>query len=957
MKRKSYLLLLILATFFFSALNSHASETEIDRKYAELGGPNSHLGSPTTNEQACSDGVGRFRKYQNGVIFWSSSTGAHEVRGAIFIKWATLGYERSFLGYPTSDETGVGGPGDTTHRFNTFQNGAIYWTPETGAHEMHGAIFEKWKALGGSFSPVGYPVTDEFIASLGQGSCNNFQRGAIYWSPHTGANAIYGLIYAKWMALGGVKSILGFPTTDETGTPDPGDTNARFNNFKSGAIYWTPTTGAHEVYGDIYRQWREQGGASGRLGFPTSGELPDPTNTKRYNNFERGTLSRNATPVIIPPLFELPTPFVAVHDRTLSNVMAEHAKHTANGLRIISLSIYGNISSPRYACVWAKDSGPEQRVSFLTSAAGYQAFFDSSVADGFKPTTISATGTTADPCFASVFEKRPGPVPLTRFGLVSGPVSGIYDIDTFGYWCKWARENNQILRCAAVYGDNDNPRYAGIWEFNDSEAAWSVAFHDGSRRLVTNMVPEAHGSFQYYGENSLQAVFEAQSFWARPSFLTHSADGHYIELFRNDQVGDWVSRVNLTSSQYQAEFDRLVPQGYLPTCVQGAGVGSSTRFTAIFAKLLKPKARQLTMTGEHISGLNAFDEAMQDIAKQNGVRSASLALAKDGRLVYARAFTWAEDGYKITQPENIFRIASCSKPVTAVAIYQLMEAGRLNLDDRLIDHINLTLPPGAEMTPKFDRITIRNLLQHKSGIVRNIASDEDVTKFFASKGVKKTLPLSMSDVAAYMSTITLLYDPGNPPPGQEIYSNTGFLFLSLIVERELGKYFDAVNRNIFSKVGLTRPQVTGSETTDQGALEVVYEDFLLRVGQSVMNEDRKIVPLEYGTLNFNTWIGVGGLAMAPADYVRFLSVLHSGRGELLKPETVNAGDNIKSHGGLLVGAITYVEHFDNGVTMAVCFDKSVEGDYGMRLRDVMYALPASAWPAAPFDLFPGLGIR
>src|SRR5207302_49498 len=95
------------------------AEREIDAKYAQL------------------DGVGRYNHFQGGSIYWTPGTGAHEVHGAIKDKWASMGWERSFLGYPVTDETGTP---DGVGRYNHFQGGSIYWTPSIGAYEVHGAI-------------------------------------------------------------------------------------------------------------------------------------------------------------------------------------------------------------------------------------------------------------------------------------------------------------------------------------------------------------------------------------------------------------------------------------------------------------------------------------------------------------------------------------------------------------------------------------------------------------------------------------------------------------------------------------------------------------------------------------------------------------------------------------------------------------------------------------------------
>jgi hypothetical protein len=100
---------------------SHQVCGAIRQKYQELGGPTGFLGYPITDELATPDGRGRYNHFANsGSIYWTRSTGAWSVHGAIQAKWASLGWERSCLGYPISDEYGIKGG-----RQSRFQNGTI----------------------------------------------------------------------------------------------------------------------------------------------------------------------------------------------------------------------------------------------------------------------------------------------------------------------------------------------------------------------------------------------------------------------------------------------------------------------------------------------------------------------------------------------------------------------------------------------------------------------------------------------------------------------------------------------------------------------------------------------------------------------------------------------------------------------------------------------------------------
>ena len=115
-----------------------------------------------------------------------------------------------------------------------------------------------------------YPTTDEIILDDGVSRRQEFQGGRIYWNPVTWAHSIGGEILDKWLALGGETGSLGFPTSDETGTPDG---VGRFNTFQFGSIYWSPDAGAHAVFGPIEWFWVLAGREAGVYGYP----IDDPT--------------------------------------------------------------------------------------------------------------------------------------------------------------------------------------------------------------------------------------------------------------------------------------------------------------------------------------------------------------------------------------------------------------------------------------------------------------------------------------------------------------------------------------------------------------------------------------------------------------------------------------------------------------------------------------------------------
>jgi hypothetical protein len=184
-----------------------ASKT-IEDKYRQLNGA---PGKSRSHVKRGANG-GYYRLYENGAIYWHPQLGSFVIYGEIFKKYLQLGAEAGFLGYPVSDE-GIGL--DQIGRYSNFEGGSIHWSPSTGAHETHGAIRAKWGELGWEKSFLGYPTTDETETWDGIGRFNHFERGSIYWNPEIGAYEVHGAIHDKWASLGWETGYLGYPITDE----------------------------------------------------------------------------------------------------------------------------------------------------------------------------------------------------------------------------------------------------------------------------------------------------------------------------------------------------------------------------------------------------------------------------------------------------------------------------------------------------------------------------------------------------------------------------------------------------------------------------------------------------------------------------------------------------------------------------------------------------------------------
>ncbi|MFE6611779.1 PQQ-dependent sugar dehydrogenase [Amycolatopsis sp. NPDC057786] len=266
--------------------------TPIDRRYQAEPALRQRLGAPVGPEVA--DGPVRFRPYTNGRLYWSAETGVKQIEGQILARYLALGGHRTF-GPPATDETatpdGVGRYNHFPHRPGPMRS-SIYWTPSTGAHAVYGRIRVKWEALGWERGPLGYPATDEMGTPDGVARFNHFSKKAsIYYTLQTDARAIWGRIRVRWEALGWERGPLGYPATDETSTPDG---VGRFNHFtKGGSIYWTMATDSHGIYGAIRQRWAALGWERSYLSYPTTDEFGIPIG--RQNSFQGGYVTWNRT--------------------------------------------------------------------------------------------------------------------------------------------------------------------------------------------------------------------------------------------------------------------------------------------------------------------------------------------------------------------------------------------------------------------------------------------------------------------------------------------------------------------------------------------------------------------------------------------------------------------------------------------------------------------------------------
>src|SRR5262249_30258373 len=151
---------------------------------------------------------------------------------------------------------------------------------------------------------------------------------------------------------------------------------------------------------------------------------------------------------------------------------------------------------------------------------------------------------------------------------------------------------------------------------------------------------------------------------------------------------------------------------------------------------------------------------MREFLAKHRIPGAALAVTRHGRLVYARGFGLADLAKADpVRPDALFRIASVSKPVTAAAVPKLAEPGRLTPHDGALDppRPGLRTPPAD---PRWGRVTVRELLQHRGGWDRQKSFDPMFRSARIARSLGTTPPAAASDVVRYMLGQPLDFDPG-----------------------------------------------------------------------------------------------------------------------------------------------------------------------------------------------------
>ncbi|HSR32049.1 MAG TPA: serine hydrolase domain-containing protein, partial [Anaerolineae bacterium] len=392
---------------------------------------------------------------------------------------------------------------------------------------------------------------------------------------------------------------------------------------------------------------------------------------------------------------------------------------------------------------------------------------------------------------------------------------------------------------------------------------------------------------------------------------------------------------------------------------------------------------EFSKAGSATPDLENLDQAIGRIMEDYQVPGGAFAMAKDGRLIHARGYGVAcKENREAVQSDSLFRIASVSKPITAVAVLKLVEDGRLSLDDRAFQIVGHLQPlEGKEVDPRLRDITIRHLLEHSAGWDRDRSFDplySPATTRHLSDG---RLPASCEAITRYMMGRRLDFPPGT----EHAYSNLGYCVLGLIIEEVSGLPYETyVQTEVLAAMGIKRMRVGGSLLQERYEGEVCYYDYpWAGSSRSVFPNEPNLVPQPYGSMYLEATAANGGWIASAVDLVRFVLSVdgHPMPPDILHPETIHlmvslpdlpdwrdsdyyyalgweiSSDDrgrIWSHDGAMPGTRSLLAVRSDGYAIALLFnsDPKSGGDF---MGEVVEAIRQTVdgqtgWPT--YDLFP-----
>jgi CubicO group peptidase (beta-lactamase class C family) len=348
------------------------------------------------------------------------------------------------------------------------------------------------------------------------------------------------------------------------------------------------------------------------------------------------------------------------------------------------------------------------------------------------------------------------------------------------------------------------------------------------------------------------------------------------------------------------------------------------------------------------AGTEKVNVLVQNFMSKWDIPGGEIAIAKNGKLICSRAFGFADTKKQLpVRNGDLFRIASVSKPITAIAVMKLVQEHKLALDDTVFGRKKILDQPyylGVISDKRLYAITVRQLLEHTAGWDRSVPCDgyphSDAPFFPLHVAQMLHEPMPIGDSA--LIKFSLLRGLNHTPGKVYAYSNVGYLVLGKIVEKISGMdYATYVQKNILEPLSVNDMHLGKNLLADKDAHEVCYYgDYSIPSCYG----DGKTVPSQYGGFNLEAMNAHGGWLASAGDLTKILSSLDCSESaggilckdaisQMLAPSGANANyakgwcinkSGTCWHTGSIDGTAAFVGKTSDGYTWAFLFNSRAD---------------------------------
>ncbi|HEY3370777.1 MAG TPA: serine hydrolase domain-containing protein [Prolixibacteraceae bacterium] len=254
---------------------------------------------------------------------------------------------------------------------------------------------------------------------------------------------------------------------------------------------------------------------------------------------------------------------------------------------------------------------------------------------------------------------------------------------------------------------------------------------------------------------------------------------------------------------------------------------------------------RITNDLSEFKGSKFIEKEANEFLRQWNLAGMTMSVVKDGKLVYAHGFGYSDmETKQPVSPGQLFRIASVSKLITAVAIMKLVEHKSISLDSKVFGPKAIIRNPifNSVKDPRLYKITIRHLLAHAGGWSLHYG-DMAFNSLLVLELNGETGAATMDSYNRFIATRKLHFDPGT----RSSYSNMGYMFLREVIEAVSGKTYEEYVRNeVLKPIGITDMHIGKSYLSDRRFNEVKYYQSDDQQLVSCFDGSGRMVPKAYG---------------------------------------------------------------------------------------------------------------